>query len=337
MFCRHLDITKYLIISVFYITGLFLPTQIQANDHDSKACIAKAIETADDDTTVGEIKSICAREKVTVQSAVEARMEIEKENRLEPFTIMAHRPNYLLFAAYNEKGYSAQEFNDANPNGSSDISLDYTEAQFQISLKAPLGINLFNKNIDVFGGYTVRSFWQAYNSEESSAFRETNHEPEIWFQTYPNWKLFGFKNSVVQFGLNHQSNGRNGPVSRSWNRVFAQFVFEKDNFVIGFKPWYRLPEDAEDDENPDITDFLGHFEIGAAYKRNNHVFSFMSRNNLESGFDKGAVEAGWSFPLGKWPYLKGYVQYFHGYGESLIDYDQKVNRIGLGIMLGDYL
>ena len=74
---------------------------------------------------------------------------------------------------------------------------------------------------------------------------------------------------------------------------------------------------------------------GYEYKEN--VFSFMSRNNIESGFDKGAIELGWSFPLWKYPYLKGYIQYFNGYGESLIDYNQRVNRIGIGISLTDYL
>jgi phospholipase A1 len=67
------------------------------------------------------------------------------------------------------------------------------------------------------------------------------------------------------------------------------------------------------------------------------VFSAMSRNNLESGFSKGAVELGWSFPLGSYPYLKGYVQYFYGYGESLIDYNERVNRIGVGFALTDWL
>jgi phospholipase A1 len=63
----------------------------------------------------------------------------------------------------------------------------------------------------------------------------------------------------------------------------------------------------------------------------------MSRNNLQSGFESGAVELSWSFPLWNYPYLKGYVQYFSGYGESLIDYDQYVNRIGIGVSLTDWL
>ena len=70
---------------------------------------------------------------------------------------------------------------------------------------------------------------------------------------------------------------------------------------------------------------------------NRHVYSLMLRNQLESGFDEGAVEAGWSFPIFNYPFLNGYLQYFYGYGESLIDYDKKVNRIGLGISVTDWL
>jgi len=63
----------------------------------------------------------------------------------------------------------------------------------------------------------------------------------------------------------------------------------------------------------------------------------MSRNNLESGFENGAVELGWIFSLWSYPYLKGYVHYFTGYGESLIDHDQYVSRIGIGVALTDRL
>ncbi len=314
----------------------FLSMHAQADTVTNKECLLNAIESATDETTIGELKAGCQTTEVSEPSLVAERLEQDKANTLEPFTIMAHRPNYLLFAAYNDKKNYSASFQDAFDE--TEERLDDTEAQFQLSLKVPLATGIFNRNIDVYGAYTVRSFWQVYNDDESAPFRETNHEPEVWLQTYPNWSLFGLKNSLVEFGLNHQSNGRNDPISRSWNRVFANFVFEKENFALSLKPWYRISEDSDDDDNPDITDFLGHFELRGIYKTsNNHTFSLMSRNNLESGFDEGAVEAGWSFPLGNWPYLKGYVQYFYGYGESLIDYDQKVNRIGLGIMLSDYL
>ena len=265
---------------------------------------------------------------------VSDRLEQDRKQILQPFTLMAHKPNYFLAAAYNSKGYEPELFREQYSDPS--IKFDDTEAQFQISLKVPLWVDLFDR-VDIYAAYTNRSFWQVYNSELSSPFRETNHEPEVWAQFTPSWEIFGFRNLANSIGVVHQSNGQGGVLSRSWNRVYANFVFAKGNFAFGFKPWLRISEDAANDDNPDITDYMGHFEWRAGYEWKDNVFSFMSRNNIESGFERGAVEFGWSFPLWKYPYLKGYIQYFNGYGESLIDYNHRVNRIGIGIALTDWL
>lgn len=310
--------------------------------NDLKECMSDMMDQVGDTMTIGDLRLKCEEQihagtypvKEKGSAVVSERMRQEKENVLAPFTLMAHKPNYILFGAYNSTGYNAKLFQEQYSNSS--IELDDTEAQFQVSIKVPLMVNLFDK-VDVYGAYTNRSFWQYYNDDLSSPFRETNHEPEVWAQFRPNWELFGFTNSVNSLGIVHQSNGQGGVLSRSWNRVYASFVFERGNFALQIKPWYRLPEDDEDDDNPDITDYLGNYEIRAAYKWKENVFSIMSRNNLQSGFESGAVELSWSFPLWDYPYLKGYVQYFSGYGESLIDYDQYVNRIGIGVSLTDWL
>ena len=341
----HRCYTVYLGLVTMLLSGIALPGFSMADG--LSACMAEQMEQASDSTTMGELRALCA-EQMDAQiaaeqveqrqdepsSVVDVRMKNDKENVLQPFTLMAHKPNYFLAGAYNSDGYNAQPFQDQYDDPS--IELDDTETQFQISIKVPLGVDLFN-TFDVYAAYTNRSFWQLYNSDRSAPFRETNHEPEAWVQFTPGWEILGFRNSVNSFGFVHQSNGRGGVLSRSWNRVYANFVFERGNFALGFKPWIRISEDAEDDDNPDITDYLGHYELRAGYKWREHVFSAMSRNNLESGFDRGAVELGWSFPLWNYSYLKGYIQYFRGYGESLIDYNQRVNRIGIGISLTDWL
>ena len=61
----------------------------------------------------------------------------------------------------------------------------------------------------------------------------------------------------------------------------------------------------------------------------------MSRNNITSLFRRGAVELTWSFPIQK--YVKGYVQAFSGYGQSLIEYDHYTDSIGIGIALSDVI
>lgn len=316
-----------------------LPGMSHADDLND--CLLELMEDASDSTTVGELRAQCQQRlqedttapQVADTAPTTTRLKRDRENVLQPFTIMSHKPNYFLAAAYNSDGYSSEFFQQQNNDPT--IEFQDTEAQFQISLKVPLGLDVFN-TFDVYAAYTNRSFWQVYNKDISAPFRETNHEPEAWLQFTPEWEVFGFKNVANAIGFVHQSNGRAGVLSRSWNRVYANFVFAKGNFAFGFKPWIRISEDAATDDNPDITDYLGHYELRAGYKWNGHVFSAMTRNNLESGFERGAIELGWSFPLGSYPYLKGYIQYFRGYGESLIDYNQRVNRIGVGILVADF-
>jgi len=309
---------------------------------DMETCLTTMLMQSDDSTTDGEIRALCSEQSQLEEPAgqekepavVSDRLEQDRKQVLQPFTLMAHKPNYFLAAAYNSKGYNPELFREQYADPSREF--DDTEAQFQISLKAPLWVDLF-ENVDIYAAYTNRSFWQVYNSELSSPFRETNHEPEAWLQFAPSWKILGFSNLANSIGVVHQSNGQGGVLSRSWNRIYANFVFAKGNFAFGIKPWIRISESAANDDNPDIIDYMGHFEMRAGYAWKGNVFSIMSRNNLESGFDRGAFEFGWSFPLWKYPYLKGYIQYFRGYGESLIDYNHFVNRIGIGISLTDWL
>lgn len=82
-------------------------------------------------------------------------------------------------------------------------------------------------------------------------------------------------------GIEHESNGQRQDLSRSWNRVYSQFYFAKDNFLIALQPWWRIPEsdkndpsDSSGDDNPDIEDYMGHFELSSVYKWNDLEFSF---------------------------------------------------------------
>ncbi|MGH6622569.1 MAG: phospholipase A, partial [Burkholderiaceae bacterium] len=144
----------------------------------------------------------------------------------------------------------------------------------------------------------------------------------------------GYRWGLLNAGFNHQSNGRADLLSRSWNRLFAEVGVERENLLLSAKVWYRLKEDDADDDNPDITDYYGHGEIGALYRWRGNSFAGALRGNVRTG--KGAVQLGWTSRPLLGP-LRGYVQFFSGYGESLIDYNWKQTTIGIGVALSDGL
>ena len=260
-------------------------------------------------------------------SALDRRIEIERGTRFKSFVLTPHKPNYLLPITYNKKP------NNAPVDIARDGELDNNEIKFQLSVKFPLAENLFGKKGSLQFAYTNLSFWQAYNESSSSPFRETIHEPELFFIYENDWGTLGFNNRLIQLGVVHQSNGRSGEFSRSWNRVYADFIFEKENFYLSFKPWIRIGDTGKDD-NPDIEKFIGHGEFRAVYAGGKHTLSIMLRNNFHSP-NYGALEVNWSFPMSR--RAKWFIQYFNGYGESLVDYNASVNRIGVGIALTDWL
>jgi len=264
------------------------------------------------------------------ESMVEERMNQELETGYDEFVITPHKPNYILPVTYN-----AALDTDNYPSGAYDGDLQKVEVKFQLSLKVPLVKHFVIKNSNLWFAYSQLSFWQLYNRAISSPFRETNYEPELLWAFHTDYKIFGLRNSLITLSLNHQSNGQSDPMSRSWNRIIANFIFDKGNYVFSFRPWYVIPRSSEDDDNPDITDYMGHGELGALYKYKKHQVTVMLRNILDFENHYGTVELNYSFRIND--RLKGVAQYFYGYGESLIDYNHLSNRIGIGILLTDWL
>lgn len=265
------------------------------------------------------------------QSLLNDRWELD--HTLGRFIFRPYKPVYFFPVFYSSKLNRLPETTNPRTTVTEQINLDHLESKFQISFKTKLGDDLLG-NGDLWLGYTQTSRWQIYNTNESRPFRETNHEPEFMLTWRTNYNLLGFKGRLLSLSLNHQSNGQDEPLSRSWNRVIATIGLDRPDWVLMFRPWWRIPETSdEEDENPNILDFVGRAEFLIVHRKSNsHQIVTQIRHSLRDGDnDRGSIELNWSYPC--FDRLRCHAQLFHGYGESLIDYNHSTTSIGLGVAL----
>lgn len=231
------------------------------------------------------------------------------------FDIKAHKSNYLLPFTHDGVKHDNRK---------------QSETKFQLSFKKSLAHNLLGLNEKLYLGYTQTSWWQT--SASSAPFRETNYEPEIFFDIPYEYDKIPLKRYKI--GLLHQSNGRAGEFSRSWNRIYVSGLLHYYGLFIEPRLWHRIPESSSKDDNPDIDEYLGYGDIRFSYPYKEHLFSIKIQNNFRlEGKNRGAVELDWTFPIWDMDDVYGYLQYFNGYGESLIDYNKRNERIGVGFAI----
>lgn len=259
---------------------------------------------------------------VTKQVAADADKSAKKDGRW--LGIRPYRRNYILPVSYNSR------LNREPYEGIAGFQPEDVEIKFQLSFELPVWKDILGQDLDLYFAYTQLSFFQAYNTEYSAPFRDTSYEPEVGLNWEPGMEIMGWRLKSVRLALNHQSNGRTQPLSRSWNRLIGQFQVTRGNLGLGLRLWKRIQEDGANDDNPDITDYLGHGELFTGYDLGRHRFGLMLRNPLEHA----ALQLDWSYLLNE--RVRFYVQYFNGYGESLVDYNQQVNRVGVGFLLNEW-
>ncbi len=247
-----------------------------------------------------------------------------KQMIMSSFNIYPYKSNYFLPVNYDSKQREERK---------------QYESKFQLSIRKPISYNIFGLNEEINFAYTQTSWWQTF--APSAPFRETNYQPEL-FVTFPS--TFDYEPlKAYKVGFIHESNGRGGDDSRSWNRIYLESYLKFGNLFVIPKVWYRIPEkekiDANDtngDNNPDIRKYLGYGDLSFIYPYKNQTFKAKFRNNLGTNGNKGSAQLDWTFPLTSdksEQSLFGYIQLFNGYGESLIDYDKHMNKISIGIAI----
>ncbi|WP_454883355.1 phospholipase A [Sphingomonas oryzagri] len=214
-----------------------------------------------------------------------------------------------------------------------------TDGRLQVSFKFQLfGRSLAeggdHKWIDgIHFGYTQRMYWDL--GGQSSPFRNIDFMPEL-FYLVPARQLTDRLALGGQAGFRHESNGRDGPASRSLNTVYIQPVATLQvggdwTLTLGPRVWLYAGSLSD---NPDINRYRGHTGLIAEIGQANGL-RIRTSSRINFGTGKGAIDADVSYPLNRIIahnlnlYLFG--QAFAGYGENLFDYDRRVTRLRFGI------
>lgn len=211
--------------------------------------------------------------------------------------------------------------------------------------------------------YTQTSIWDLESF--SKPFYDSSYKPTI-FLLHPFRRMAGSNWSFsLQGGMQHESNGKGGgaaPVPSSsglisiTNQVRHPFDSRSLNtlYVVPRLRW----EDAEGrffegaarlnayfqiDENPDIARYRGYGELNL---RGGYVRGLQLAAQLRGRVNgHGSLELNLTWPTSETPALRhfplintlggyGQIQYFNGYGESLLDYDvRRKDQLRFGLMI----
>lgn len=279
-------------------------------------------------------------ELTDIGSVLNSLWELSPEDKRGTFIVRTHQANFVLPYHYS----SNINKEPTTPTlGASDVQENYKphEAKIQISLRAKMLENVLLPNADLWFAYTQTSLWQVWNSEDSAPFRSTDYQPEIIYVVptlhYLDPLPFGWNMSMVQLGFAHQSNGQSEPLSRSWNRYYVALAFEREQYGLFFKTNRRIKEKREDDDNPDLTRFIGTSEVAFSWVPGTGSARITRRLNWHN-HRRGAWQLDLTYPLSRSnpESLRLHLQLFSGYGETLLDYNHRQNTLGLGVMLFNF-
>lgn len=233
------------------------------------------------------------------------------------YNFKAYNANYFLPFSYRYGG------NYADTNGH---KAKKTETEFQFSVKFDFATDIFGLNETYSFAYTQKSFWQFYS--DSAFFRESNYNPEIFLLLPLSEIDDGRFIKAFRIGIAHESNGRGSQEERSWNFISGSLFFQYKTLFTELKLWARLPD--QNDYNPRLIDYMGHGYIKFMLPYKKHFADIKLRYNFNN---KSSTEINYSYPIFGREDLFLYVKFFNGYGETLIDYDNRIKKFGIGISI----
>lgn len=276
-------------------------------------------------------------------SAMSRYWELEPGADCGAFGIRGYRPLSLGVVTADNINRRPTSDNPAN-NAPASQHYRHTETRLQLSVRTKVAQGLLTGlspegSDSLWLGYTQQSYWQVFSPGLSRPFRSTDHEPElIYVLPLQSAKEGSWRLRFGGLGLVHQSNGQSLPYSRSWNRLYLMAGAESGPFQLQARVWRRLAEDAADDDNPGITNYIGRGELRGSWQANaDNLFAATLRHSLRKN-GRGSLRLEWFRSLGPEGTggLQFHTQLFSGYGDSLLDYNRRRTVLSLGFSLVEW-
>ena len=202
-----------------------------------------------------------------------------------------------------------------------------SDVKFQVSFKQRLTNKHGWLGFFPYLTYSQKSFWNIFVS--SSPFAESNYNPALIF-TRPTYKNGKF-NGAFLISLEHESNGRDSTESRSWNIIAGSYgKLFTSSISASLKLW--IPLGLHD--NPDLMEYIGYGQASLYWiiKENKLTADMVVRKGASWDW-KGSIEVNIAYRPFKSHNQYIMLQWFNGYTESLIDYQEKHNMLRIGLVL----
>lgn len=203
-----------------------------------------------------------------------------------------------------------------------------TNIKFQISIAARLTNATLPWGTFLYLFYSQKCFWNVL--EDSMPMTDLNFNPGIGISKpmFVKNRYIG-KTSLI---IEHESNGRDGLESRSWNKVsLASNIIIDPNLSVSGKIWIPI---IDGENNRDILHYCGLYQVGVQVLSNNRKFSGSVTMVKRAGnfFNYNTIlDLAFRFHTDSNLYM--FLQYYNGYGEGLLDYKVWKSQIRLGIVL----
>ncbi len=255
----------------------------------------------------------------------------------------------IVYPVYAEKKEYQSPMSLYNDNYFITGDKDDEQVKFQFSAKYNL---LYPFNTGIYFGYTQRSWWKIY--DKSSPFVETNYMPEIFLRFESGDNIVNdVKIPLVDYvqisPIFHKSNGQQGDDSRSINTYYGQIqVSYGEQFNIGTNVkifgYYN-----KSSKNKDIEKYIGYYEADIFFKIRSKDVLFFDKEELHfkfGGFGTSDYNTykedkkvyGWYCVEAQFRFItsriqpKFFVQYYNGYSEWLINYNEKEESFRIGMV-----